>query len=52
MILLAGFICFLLTVLLGYLIVRQDIERENWAKERRELIDMLSTVSSEDNYGL
>ena len=41
MILLAGFICFILAVLLGYLIVRQDIERENWARERRELITRL-----------
>lgn len=41
MILLACFICFILTVLVGYLIVRQDIERENWAKERRELITRL-----------
>lgn len=38
MILLAGFICFCLTVLVGYLNVRQDIERKHWAKERQLLI--------------
>ena len=38
---LAGVICFCLTVLVGYLIVRQDIERENWVKERRELLTRL-----------
>lgn len=38
MILLAGFICFCLTVLVGCLIVRQDVERENWAKERQLLL--------------